>query len=48
MSTSEVISALNTALASNNCNTILALASELDADNNAGCPIDAHGRVTSQ
>jgi hypothetical protein len=39
-STADVISAVNAALASNNRSTMLALAAELDADNNAGCPLN--------
>ncbi|HEX9713283.1 MAG TPA: hypothetical protein VGB52_12150 [Actinomycetota bacterium] len=37
--TGEVITAVNTALASGNRGTMLSLASELDEDNNAGCPL---------
>lgn len=42
-SAASVISQVNTALASNNRTTMLALASTLDGYNNAGCSIDAHG-----
>jgi hypothetical protein len=35
----EVIADVNTALASNNRDTMLALAAALDADNNLGCPL---------
>jgi hypothetical protein len=38
-STAEVISEVNTALASNNRSTILTLANTLDLLNNAGCPL---------
>jgi hypothetical protein len=38
--TADVISQVNAALASNNRNTMLALASSLDKDNNLGCPIN--------
>jgi hypothetical protein len=38
--TTEIIADVNAALASNNRNTMLALASELDADNNLGCPLN--------
>jgi hypothetical protein len=38
--TGEVITAVNAALASNSRDTMLALASELDTDNNAGCPLN--------
>jgi hypothetical protein len=39
-SQSGVISAVNTALASNNRATMLALATQLDNDNNRGCPLN--------
>jgi len=39
-STSQVIAAVNAALASNDRSTMLNLASELDADNNLGCPLN--------
>jgi hypothetical protein len=38
--TTEIIADVNAALASNNRNTILALAGELDDDNNLGCPLN--------
>jgi hypothetical protein len=38
--TAEVIADVNAALASGNRSTMLALASELDADNNLGCPLN--------
>ena len=38
-STADVISAVNAALASGDRATMLALASQLDADNNLGCPL---------
>jgi len=38
--TAEVIAEVNAALASNDRSTMLALASELDADNNFGCPLN--------
>jgi hypothetical protein len=38
--TAEVITDVNAALASNDRNTMLALASELDDDNNLGCPLN--------
>lgn len=41
--TPDLIAAVNAALASNNRATILALAADIDADNNLGCSIDAHG-----
>ncbi|HEV2843516.1 MAG TPA: hypothetical protein VG477_01610, partial [Thermoanaerobaculia bacterium] len=37
--TTEIIADVNAALASNNRNTMLALAGELDDDNNLGCPL---------
>ena len=40
MSTAEVISSVNTALASNDRETMLALKDQLDFDNNLGCPLD--------
>ena len=40
MTTAEVIAAVNTALASNDRATMLALAADLDADNNLGCPLN--------
>jgi len=45
MSEAEVIAAVNAALTSNNRNTMLTLAAQLDDDNNLGCSIDAHGNV---
>jgi hypothetical protein len=39
-STAKVVADVNAALASNNRSTILALANELDADNNLGCPLN--------
>jgi uncharacterized repeat protein (TIGR01451 family) len=39
LTTSQVVSAVNSALASNQRSTIVALASELDALNNIGCPL---------
>ena len=38
--TAEVIADVNATLASNNRSTMLTLASELDADNNLGCPLN--------
>jgi len=38
--TAEVIADVNAALASNDRSTMLALAAELDADNNFGCPLN--------
>lgn len=38
--TAEVIADVNAALSSNNRSTMLTLASELDADNNLGCPLN--------
>jgi outer membrane biosynthesis protein TonB len=38
--TAEIIADVNAALASNNRSTMLALASELDSDNNLGCPLN--------
>jgi hypothetical protein len=38
--TTQVISDVNAALASNNRSTMLSLASTLDAENNAGCPLN--------
>lgn len=38
--TAEVIADVNAALASGNRSTMLNLASELDADNNLGCPLN--------
>lgn len=40
MTTAEVITAVNAALASNDRDTILALAASIDADNNLGCPLN--------
>ena len=40
MSTAEVISQVNAALASNNRDTMLALAGSLDTENNKGCPLN--------
>ena len=40
MSTEEIIAAVNAALDSNNRDTMLKLAGELDADNNLGCPLN--------
>jgi hypothetical protein len=39
LSTAEVISAVNAALASGDRDTMLDLAADLDADNNLGCPL---------
>ena len=41
----EVISDVNTALASNDRATMLTLATTLDAANNQECTVDAHGDV---
>jgi len=38
--TAEIIADVNAALASNNRSIMLALSSELDADNNFGCPLN--------
>lgn len=38
--TAEVITSVNTALASQSRDTMLALAAQLDADNNLGCPLN--------
>jgi hypothetical protein len=38
--TAEVIADVNAALASGNRSTMLALATELDDDNNLGCPLN--------
>ena len=43
LSAASIISQVNTALASNNRGTILALATTLDGYNNLPCSIDAHG-----
>ena len=40
MTTNEVIQAVNAALASNDRATMLALASQLDANNNLGCTLN--------
>lgn len=40
LTTAQVISQVNTALASNNRNTILTLAATLDGHNNLGCPLN--------
>ncbi len=40
VSLSQVVSQTNTALASNNRNTMLTLASRLDLYNNSGCPLN--------
>lgn len=40
MSTAEVIAAVNAALATNDRDTMLGLASSLDSDNNLGCPLN--------
>jgi hypothetical protein len=40
LTTAEVVSMVNDALASNDRATILALAAVLDANNNLGCPLD--------
>jgi hypothetical protein len=40
MTTAQVIAQVNAALASNNRSTMLALAAQLDADNNSGCPLN--------
>jgi hypothetical protein len=44
--TDEIITAVNTALASGDRNTILQLAKELDADNNLGCPLNNSNAVS--
>jgi len=38
--TAEILADVNAALTSNNRNTMLALAAELDSDNNRGCPLN--------
>ena len=38
--TAEILTDVNAALGSNNRNTMLALAAELDSDNNLGCPLN--------
>jgi hypothetical protein len=38
--TAEILADVNAALTSNNRNTMLALAAELDSDNNLGCPLN--------
>jgi hypothetical protein len=38
-----IVTAVNAAIASGNRNTMLALAGELDADNNLGCPLNNSG-----
>jgi hypothetical protein len=43
----QIIADVNAALASGNRNTILALASQLDKDNNLGCPINGKEGVQS-
>jgi hypothetical protein len=40
LSTSSIVSQVNSALASNSRSTMLDLASALDADNNLGCPLN--------
>jgi hypothetical protein len=40
LTTAQVVSMVNAALASNDRDTILALAGVLDANNNLGCPLD--------
>ena len=48
--TAEIIADVNAALASGSRSTMLELASELDADNNLGCPINgqtARGEASS-
>jgi hypothetical protein len=40
LTTTEVINQVNAALASNNRDTMLALASTLDSNNNLGCPLN--------
>jgi hypothetical protein len=40
LTTAEVIAQVNAALASNNRNTMLTLASRLDSYNNLGCPLN--------
>lgn len=47
LTTAQVIAQVNTALASGDRSTILALATLLDDDNNLGCPINAFGTPTS-
>ena len=44
LTTSQIVSQVNTALASNNASTIEALKNTLDKYNNAGGGIDAHGK----
>jgi hypothetical protein len=44
----DVIAAVNAALASKNRSTMLSLATELDADNNLGCPLNGNGASTTQ
>ena len=39
-SRASIVAAVNSAIASGNRDTMLALASALDADNNLGCPLD--------
>ncbi len=43
LTTAQVIAQVNAAIATGDRGTILALASQLDGFNNAGCSIDAHG-----
>lgn len=45
MTAAEVIAQVNAALASNNRATMLGLATTLDTQNNAGCPIDGNENV---
>jgi hypothetical protein len=45
LTAAQVISQVNTALASQNRDTILTLAGTLDANNNLGCPLDNSGSI---
>ena len=47
LSAGDVVSQTNAALATCNRDRILAVAGQLDGFNNAGCPIDQHGRCTN-
>jgi hypothetical protein len=40
LTTAQIISSVNAALESNDVDTILALATQLDNDNNAGCRLN--------
>jgi hypothetical protein len=44
LTTAQVIAQVNSALASGSRDTMLAVAGQLDADNNLGCPLDNNGR----